>query len=732
MRPFELKNRDVAFIGGGHAHALALKAWGMNPVPGARLTLIDPNPKAPYTGMLPGLVAGHYRREELEIDLVRLARHARARLVLGKVEGIDRANRTIKVAGRADIAYDLASINIGSSSRLQSIPGFEEHASPAKPLDRFADEWEKFASSVADGIAAPRATVVGGGVAGVELALAMGHRLAKAASVGAEISILEAKEDLLGELGPRARNLVKAQISRTEIRILTSERVAAFHADRVETESGKSIECGFAAVAAGATAQDWLSNAGIELKNGFVVVDEELRSTSDPSIYAVGDCAHFGAAPLPKAGVYAVRQAPILLRNLRADLTGGSRSSYRPQSDFLRLVSLGERCAVGQRFSLGICGKAVWRFKDRIDRKFMRKLSELPKMNASDADAHSKANEDDSALNPDRLCGGCGSKLGQGRLQDALAELPKIGRTDVEFGGGDDAAALRIGGQTQVISTDHIRAFVDDHWLHARIASIHALGDVWAMGATPQSALAQIVLPVMADPMLEATLKEIMHGAASAFSPEGVEIIGGHTSLGTELLIGFTVTGVAESRIIRKAGAKPGDKLILTKALGTGTVLAGEMDMLADGRDVACTLSEMSCPSGNASRILSKAANAMTDVSGFGLAGHLMEILEQSSASAVLELDAIPFLPGAVELASRGVRSTIWPANAKVSAAMTFEPGDRADLLFDPQTAGGLLAAVPSSLAPGIMEALRSAGVRAAQIGEIFEGKPWILVEKNV
>ena len=310
--------------------------------------------------------------------------------------------------------------------------------------------------------------------------------------------------------------------------------------------------------------------------------------------------------------------------------------------------------------------------------------------------------------------------------------MPKIGRTDVEFGGGDDAAALRIGGQTQVISTDHIRAFVDDHWLHARIASIHALGDVWAMGATPQSALAQIVLPVMADPMLEATLKEIMHGAASAFSPEGVEIIGGHTSLGTELLIGFTVTGVAENRIIRKAGAKLGDKLVLTKALGTGTILAGEMDMLADGRDVARTLSEMSCPSGNASRILSKAANAMTDVSGFGLAGHLMEILEQSSVSAVLELDAIPFLPGAVELASRGVRSTIWPANAKVSAAMTFDPGDRADLLFDPQTAGGLLAAVPNSLAPGIMEALRSAGVRAAQIGEIFEGKPWILVEKNV
>lgn len=729
MRPFELKNRDVAFIGGGHAHALALKAWGMNPVPGARLTLIDPNPKAPYTGMLPGLVAGHYRREELEIDLVRLARHAGARLVLGKVEGIDRTNRTIKVAGRADIAYDVASINIGSSSKLRNIPGFEEHANPAKPLDRFADEWEKFASSVAEGVAPPRAAVVGGGVAGVELALAMEHRLAKTASVGPEISILEAKNDLLGELGSRARNLVKAQIGRTGIRVLTSERVAAFHPERVEIESGKSIECGFAAVAAGATAQNWLNDADIELENGFVVVDDELRSTSDPSIYAVGDCAHFGAAPLPKAGVYAVRQAPILLRNLRADLTGGSRRPYRPQRDFLRLVSVGEQRAVGQRFGLGVCGTAVWRFKDRIDRKFMRKLSELPKMD--DSDPHSKANENDSVLNPHRLCGGCGSKLGQNRLQDALAELPKIGRNDVEFSGGDDAAALQIGGRTQVISTDHIRAFAEDYWLHARIASIHALGDVWAMGATPQSALAQVVLPVMADPMHEATLKEIMHGAASAFSPEGAEIIGGHTSLGTELLIGFTVTGIAEGRIIRKSGAKPGDKLILTKALGTGTILAGEMDMLADGRDVARALSEMSRPSGDASRILSKVANAMTDVSGFGLAGHLMEVLQQSGVSAVLDLDAIPFLPGAAELALRGVRSTIWPANCKVSAAMTFAPGPGADLLFDPQTAGGLLAAIPSDLAPGIMDDLGEAGVQAAQIGEISGGRPWIQVAET-
>ncbi|KAB2877454.1 MAG: bifunctional NADH dehydrogenase FAD-containing subunit/selenide, water dikinase SelD, partial [Albidovulum sp.] len=180
--------RDLVLIGGGHTHALVLRMWGMRPLPGVRLTLISPEPAAAYSGMLPGHVAGHYPREALQIDLVRLARHAGARLILGRAEGIDRAAGRIRVQGRPAVAYDVASIDIGITSDMPALTGFAANAVPAKPLDAFADAWEAFAGRAARGEAAPRVAVIGGGVAGVELALAAHHRLGP----GAEVTVIEA------------------------------------------------------------------------------------------------------------------------------------------------------------------------------------------------------------------------------------------------------------------------------------------------------------------------------------------------------------------------------------------------------------------------------------------------------------------------------------------------------------------------------------------------------------
>ena len=712
-------------IGGGHAHALVLQAWGMRPRSDVRLTLIDPHPKAPYTGMLPGYIAGHYALGELEIDLVRLARHAGARLVSASVTAIDRSARKVMVEGRAGIGYDLVSINAGSVSSLAGLPGFREHANPAKPLGAFTNAWDMFVAAVGSGRSSPTAAVVGGGVAGVELALAMDWRLRSASPEPRRIALIEAGSELLPELGGGARRKLARLLQERGIAVMLSESAAEFHSDGVLLASGKKIECGFAAVAAGAAAPGWLQETGLKLHEGFVSVDRFLRSVSDESIYAVGDCAHLGDVPLPKAGVFAVRQAPVLLRNLRAALSGGAKKPFRPQRDFLRLVSTGDASAVGQKFGIGAEGFWIWRFKDRIDRRFMRKLTELPTMDAA------IGNADGGAPAEHALCGGCGSKLGRKPLLGALRRLPEPSRGDVLFGGGDDAAALRFGKQVQVISTDHLRPLTGDFWLHARISALHALGDVWAMGAKPQSALAHVVLPEMPDRMLESTLEEIMDAAASAFRAEGADVVGGHTSLGAEMLIGFTVTGIADDQAIRKGGARPGDRIIATRAVGSGTILAGEMRGIADGRNVICALSEMARSSGSAAGILSSAASAMTDVSGFGLAGHLMEMLEQSGVSARLDLDSVRVLAGAAELAAKGVRSVIWPANRGTAERMSLPAEPRADLLFDPQTAGGLLATVPASDAASVLERLRGAGEPAAEIGEITPGEPFIRVERG-
>ncbi|MEO0784111.1 MAG: selenide, water dikinase SelD, partial [Pseudomonadota bacterium] len=329
----------------------------------------------------------------------------------------------------------------------------------------------------------------------------------------------------------------------------------------------------------------------------------------------------------------------------------------------------------------------------------------------------------------DMLCGGCGAKVSQNSLRAGLASTADPARSDVVQGIGDDAAILRIGDVRQVIAVDHLRAFTDDPWMLARIAAVHALGDIWAMGAAPQSGLLSVILPRMGEPMQAATIAEITDAAEHVLSEAGADLVGGHTSLGAEMTVGLTVTGLCERPPIGLDGARPGDKLILTKPIGTGVLLAGEMRALAKGDDVVAALESMSRPSAQASAILAPVAHAMTDVTGFGLAGHLMSILEASGLEATIDVDAIPLLKGVEDLAAQGIRSTIWQANAATGERMTLRQSARSDLLFDPQTAGGLLAAVPEGDAARTLEVLLDAGEPAALIGTLREGDPWIHVE---
>jgi selenide,water dikinase len=311
-----------------------------------------------------------------------------------------------------------------------------------------------------------------------------------------------------------------------------------------------------------------------------------------------------------------------------------------------------------------------------------------------------------------------------------VKELPSAERDDVLSRPGDDAAIMRYGDQYQVITTDHLRAFTEDIALQARIAAVHALGDIWSMGAQAQTVLSTLILPRMSADMQERYLTEIMTAASDVFMAQGAEIVGGHTSLGSELTIGFTITGVSEKEPIQLSGGQAGDVLILTKPIGTGTLLAAEMSMKARGEDVMAALNAMKQDQAAAAAILQD-AHAMTDVTGFGLAGHLMGICEASECSAQLDMDAIPLLAGAEELAAQGVRSTLYPDNFRVSVQMDMaEPeSPRTALLFDPQTAGGLLAAVSADSASEKLTQLLAAGYQAHTIGSLVEGEPFIVVQ---
>ncbi len=708
--------RDILLIGGGHTHALVLRKWAMSPIAGARLTLINPGPTAPYSGMLPGLIAGHYQRADLDIDLVKLARFAGARLVLAPATGIDRAAKRVQVAGQADISYDIASIDVGITTELPSITGFAAHAHGAKPLHQFADVWEKFLQDSKGDVA-----VIGGGVAGVELALAMAHRL----DGKAKVTVLEATSTPLGGIGAGARAALLQHLARLGVALETGVSVTRISAEAVHLTDGRAIPAALTIAAAAPRPHEWLESTGLANGEGYIDVCDTLQSCVDPAIYAAGDCAHLTFAPRPKAGVFAVREAPVLYHNLRAEILGAKRRAFKPQKSYLKLISTGGKGAIADKAGLTLDGPALWRWKDRIDRKFMRKFKGYPEMPAP-ALPKNTAQGVAKLIGDTPLCGGCGAKVAPTELTQALKALPPPKRPDILSHPDDDAAILAHSTGQQVLTTDHLRAFMDDPYRMARITAIHAMGDIWAMGAKPQAALASLILPRMSAKMQAETLREIMEAASETFRAAGAEIVGGHTSQGAELTIGFSVTGLAGTPVIRNAGAQIGDVLILTKPLGSGTLLAAEMRHLAEGAWMEAAYKMMEHPQAGAAEILTPIAHAMTDVTGFGLTGHLKPML-QNGTSAQLTLANIPLLTGAKTLAAQGIRSTIWPANRAAAPLENAADTPAEALLFDPQTAGGLLAAIPEAKAEATLQKLIDAGYPAAIIGHITQGHGEIL-----
>ena len=320
-------------------------------------------------------------------------------------------------------------------------------------------------------------------------------------------------------------------------------------------------------------------------------------------------------------------------------------------------------------------------------------------------------------------------------LAAALADIRTASRDDVIVGleAPDDAAMISVpANRLSVLSVDGFRPMIDDPWLFGRITANHCLGDVYAMGAEPQAAMTMATLPVWPEDKLVDELRQMLLGALHVFDQEGVALVGGHTGEGAELTLGFTVTGLIEpDRALRKSALRAGDLLVLTKPLGTGTLLAADMRGRVRGRWLQAAIESMLLSCRTAGAVFrSHGAHACTDITGFGLAGHLLEMLGESPLGALIELDALPVLPGALETVEAEILSTLQPKNERFAAQVdaSDEDRDRGEyaLLFDPQTAGGLLAGVPRDSVQKCVTELKARGYPdTAVIGEIVDTEGW-------
>lgn len=765
--------RDLVLVGGGHSHVGVLRMFAMRPEPGVRITVICTDIDTPYSGMLPGYISGHYSFDEVHIDLGRLCAFAGARLYRSAVVGIDRENQKVICNNRPPVAYDLLSINIGSTPQVPQEEGAQALAVPVKPIAQFNQRWLALLDKARQWPShrgRMTVAVVGGGAGGVELLLSMQYRLRnelKALGRNPEdlkFVLLTSGDTVLPTHNPGVRARFAKVLQERNVEVHTHAEVVQVSPGCLHTRDGRTFDANETMWVTQAGGPAWLQSTGLALDaRGFIQVLPQLQSLNDPRVFAAGDIASFTERPLEKAGVFAVRMGKPLAENLRRSLRGQTLLAYQPQRHWLALISTGNRYAVGSRGPWGFGGDWVWRWKDRIDRQFMRRFTELPAM----ADAHTPhqpgtslraamramgqmlkdiqaqgkapttrltltSEESLQAISAIAMrCGGCGAKVGANILTRALGNLQPVERPDVLIGlhSPDDAAVVRVPpGMAMVHTVDFFRAFIDDPYLFGKVAANHALGDIFAMGAQAQTATAVVTVPPGLESKVEDLLMQMMGGALEVLNAAGCALVGGHTGEGQELALGFAINGLIDEHmhgVMRKGGMQPGDVLLLTKPMGTGTLFAAHARHAAKGRWIEAALQSMVQSNQAGAHILrSHGVTACTDLTGFGLLGHLVEMTRPSGVDAELHMSTLPLLDGAVECVKAGIVSSLQPANVRLRRALRnaneFVHDPRYPLLFDPQTAGGLLASVPAAQAPACVQALQAAGyVHTAIIGRI-------------
>ena len=489
-----------------------------------------------------------------------------------------------------------------------------------------------------------RVVIAGGGAAGVELAFAMHSRWSKRFHP-LEITIAESKSSLVNEHSPRVERIILKYLEEKGISHISNCRVESVDETSIHLENHDSLSYDFLLWATGGAPPQLLKHTDVETnETGFIRVRSTLQVVGYENIFAAGDCIDFVPRPLPKSGVYAVREGPILARNINAFLCNKPLKPYRPQASTLALLMTGQRNAIASRPHISFHGNWVWWLKNWIDQRWIKKFNPvyLPPMSVQ-TDVKSEENIGEKA---GMRCAGCGAKVGSTILANILDELIIYDREDILVGlsDGDDAAIIDIpAGKSLVQTVDGFRTFTGDLNLFGRIALVHATSDLYAMGAEPHSALVNVTLP-----FAEKQIDQILEG------------------------------------------------------------------MLQSNAQAAQILAQADIPS-------------VTDVTGFGLAGHLAEMLQASNTGAKIELGRIPRYPGSGYCLAEGITSTLAPSNRenlKIRWDLEIDAGIDTAILFDPQTSGGLLAGVPPSRIDEMILNLQEVGYpHTALIGRVTERK---------
>lgn len=746
---------DLVLLGGGHANIQVLKMMAMNPIGGLRITLISDQTHSPYSGMVPGFLAGYYSYDDCHFDLRRICEELGQRFIKAKIIGLDTQRKKVQLENRAEISYDCASINVGIEPR--SIENLSTESAlkliPLKPISKFIAQWERliFELKAYQGNDPLQLAVVGAGATGVEISIIL-KMLIDQNQWNAKVSLIHRHAFLVSSKDVRAQTRLLKTLEKLHIKVIQNTEVLELHENGLVLKDDKGLvqtQSFFRVlVATQAAAPAWFKSSGLTVnQEGFVKVTEKLLVENEDALFAAGDCIHFSPSPLKKAGVYAVRQGMILEHNIRAFFTRkSSLKTFQPKKNVLSLITVGDRQALVHQDDASILRwmwpSLLWQVKDWIDRRFMarfqaRVFSIKPQhFNKAMPEPKNTLVPEDWEVN---TCGGCGSKLAASTLTESLNKLmiPEDEHVLLGVNDGEDCALTRVSENTLCLqSIDQFRSFISDPFLLGQIATQHALSDVYAMGGVARTVQVGLTLQAATEKIQREDVFQVMSGVLDILTKSGVSLVGGHTGEGSELSISISVQGeVGPKQVLRKQLTKPGNRLILTKPIGTGVIFAANMFAQANGKLVDEALSSMLQSNKIAMEtIRSFDISGCTDITGFGVLGHAFEMMGKNADKALgikIDYKAITLFDGVCELFEKGYFASLSVRNHASLRCLLSTDVEHKNFpaLFDPQTSGGLLFSVAHDQTDDCLKALHDNGVsKACVIGEVIDENKIIIL----
>ena len=677
----------LVLVGAGHANVALIRRFSMEPLDGTRLVVVNPYSVTPYSGMLPGFLSGQYREDELFIDIACLCKEAGARFIRGSLAKVDTDLRRLTIRHQVEfnetelqIGFDICVLNTGA------IPGHDfptkhPHYYPVKPIRELLAALPQIDQQMSpDGASM---VVVGGGAGGIELAFAFRTRFGSAARV---TLISKHRFEADAALSAAARAIRRVLVDRG-ITCIESQAVVEATEDSVVLSDGGSVAADVICAAIPVHPPDWILNSALPTAQGFLAVNDCLQVQEQSSLFAAGDIISL-ASPRGRSGVMAVRAGQYLADAMWKRLQGTTPHPFKPQKRWLTLLNLGNGSAIAVKGRFAFESPHVLRLKDRIDRQFVQRFQ-----------GRSKQSEHGMR------CEGCAAKLSGQTLQ---AVFPGV---------FEDAAIEDLDGRMRVRSIDALTYLVDDPYLMGILSVRHAISDIWAMGGRPTQCLSLIGVQRANNERLEADeFQQCLSGIKDAVKRYEILLSGGHSLALDQPVVAISVEGEVK-RLIPKQGVSPGDEVWLTGAIGSGVLFAAQAAGDSVGQAIDRWIQKASESLFEASQVASELGiEAMTDVTGFGLAGHLKEMLDGSGLSLVWA-DNIEMFEGVSAALTRGIRSSAHRENEIYAAR--FGEGAPNPVVFDPQTCGPLMVAVCPTKASALINQWIALGLSPQRIGSI-------------